>query len=162
MKDIYQILAELNIPYVKHEHPPLFTVEEADKYHDIIPGAHTKNLFLRNKKGDVHYLVVVESQKRVDLGELRKTFDESKLSFASPEKLNEYLGLTPGSVSAFGLINDESKTVRVVVDNDLMGAEKIGFHPNINTATLTISTNDFRKFLEWTGNDVAYQNIPQR
>lgn len=97
--------------------------------------------------------------KRLDLKSLAVFLNESKLSFASPEKMMEYLGITPGSVSAFGLINDVDKVVRVIVDEDLLKFDKQGYHPNINTATLIISTKDFKKFLNWTGNKVIYKSL---
>jgi len=162
MKNILQILKNLGITYTEHKHPAVFTVEEANKYYDTIPGTHTKNLFLRNKKGDKHYLVVIESSKRVDLGKLKQILGESKLSFASPERLKEHLNLTPGSVTPFGLIHDKDKKVQVIIDNDLWESEEINCHPNINTSTLTISSKDFRKFLEWTGNSVQSLDIPAR
>ncbi len=159
MQDIYQVLNQLNIPYGKHDHPPVFTVEEAQKYDRGIDAGKNKNLFLRNKKGDKHYLVVIDSTKRLDLKELSSRLDESKISFASPERLLEYLGLTPGSVSPFGLINDKNKSVNVIIDNDLMKNKKLAFHPNINTSTLVISTTDFQKFLAWTGNNLKFTNL---
>jgi Ala-tRNA(Pro) deacylase len=154
--DIYQILDELKIPFQKYEHPAVYTVAEAEKYDIQIDAGMTKNLFLRNKKGDKYFLVVMEGKKRADLKELGLMLDEPKLSFASPEKMSEYLGLTPGSVSPFGLINDSGKVVKVLVDKALMTYDRLGFHPNVNTATLAINTNDFKRFLEWTGNVVNY------
>jgi Ala-tRNA(Pro) deacylase len=156
MKTIYDILKELNIPYEKHDHPAVFTVEEAEKYDRDIPGGKSKNLFLRNKKGDIHYLVVAESTRKIDLKQLSSQLFAGNLSFASPERLLKYLDLTPGSVSPFGLINDTSKSVKVVIDNGLLKHEKVGFHPNVNTSTLVIKSDDLKKFLEWTGNNVVY------
>lgn len=156
VKNIYEVLAELNIPYEKHEHPAVFTVEEAAQYERGFDAGETKNLFLRNKKGDVHYLIVAESTRKIDLKALAATLGESKLSFASPDRLMTYLGLTPGSVSPFGLINNTDKSVRVIVDQELIHHPKIGFHPNINTATLVIKSEDLKKFLDWTGNKVRY------
>lgn len=154
MKDIYKILEDLGIKYVKHDHPALFTCEQAEEYYAKIPGAHTKNLFLRNKKGDKYYLVVVESKKRADINKLRGDLGESKLGFGSPERLLNVLGLTPGSVTPFGLINDEQKQVaKVLIDKDLLDFEVVNFHPLINTATLGISAENFKKFLGWTGHD---------
>ncbi len=159
MNDIYQILHDLDISYEKYEHPAVFTVEDAEKYDRGINAGHSKNLFLRNKKGDQHYLVVVEASKRVDLKKLALLLNESKLSFASAERLMTYLGLTPGSVSPFGLINDTSKTVQVIVDNGLMQQTKQSYHPNRNTATLVIKREDFKKFLSWTKNPVMYKDL---
>jgi Ala-tRNA(Pro) deacylase len=158
MSDIYHILSTLNIHYEKYEHPPVFTVEEAEKY-DRGDAVHSKNLFLRNKKGNRHYLVVTAASKQINIKELETKLEEKNLSFASSERLLNYLGLTPGSVSPFGLINDMNKEVQVVVDQDLLRGDKQAFHPNINTATLVISTPDFKKFLECTGNKISYLEI---
>ena len=154
MKDIYETLNQLNIEYIKHDHPAVYTCEEAEKYYGNIKGGKSKNLFLRNKKGDKHYLLVMEAEKRVDLKGLGMKLNESKLSFASEERLMKYLGLTKGAVSPFGLINDEGKVVTVVVDNDLMKHDYLHYHPNVNTATLELSREDFKKFLEEMGNKI--------
>lgn len=159
MSDIYKILKQLKIDYEKYDHPAVFTVEEAEKYDRGIDGGKTKNLFLRNKKGDKHYLLIVESNKMTDLKKLAFLVKEKKLSFASPERLKETLGLIPGSVSPFGLINNTDKSVEVIVDNGLLKYEKLGFHPNINTATIVIKTDDFKRFLNWVGNNVIYMDL---
>ena len=160
MSDIYEVLAELGIPFQKHEHPPVFTVEEADDHTGDLPGARTKNLFLRNKKGDRHYLVTLESRKPVDLKALRKMLGESSLSFASPERLREHLGLTPGAVSPFGIVNDRERKVVVVIDGELWREELLNYHPNDNRATLTLSRADFQRFLEHCGNEVRILELP--
>lgn len=159
MNDIYNVLNKLGILYEKHEHPAVFTVADAVKYYVKIDGAHNKSIFLRNKKADKYYLILTLDSKRVNLKELQIFLTESKLSFASPEKLMEYLGLTPGSVSPFGLINDKNKIVEVIVDEELLKFDKQGFHPNINTVTLIITTEDLKKFLEWTKNKVIYRRL---
>ncbi|MFQ6069445.1 MAG: prolyl-tRNA synthetase associated domain-containing protein [Candidatus Aminicenantales bacterium] len=151
---VYEVLEKLGISYTRLDHPPVFTVEEAEKHWEGIEGAHCKNLFLRNKKGNRHYLVVVESSKRVDLRELNKKLGEDRLSFASPERLMRYLGLEPGAVSPFGLINDKEKEVLVIVDLDLKSAGRVNFHPNVNTATVGINYSDFEKFLSWCGHRI--------
>lgn len=158
MKNIYLVLDELKITYKKYEHPAVFTVEEARK-HDTGSGSYNKSIFLRNKKGDNFYLVLTLGSKRIDLKSLAVFLNETKLSFASPEKMMKYLGLTPGSVSPFGLINDVDKVVNVIVDEELLKFEKQGYHPNINTATLIISTEDLKKFLNWTGNKVTNRSL---
>lgn len=158
MKDIYSVLDKLGIVYKKYEHPAVFTVEEAKK-HDTGNSSHNKSIFLRNKKGDNFYLVLTLGSKRIDLKSLAIFLNETKLSFASPEKMMKYLGLTPGSVSPFGLINDVDKVVQVIVDEELLKFEKQGYHPNINTATLIISTEDLKKFLNWTGNKVTNRSL---
>ena len=152
-------LDALGIAYTRHDHPPVATVEEAIRHWADIPATHCKNLFLRNQKGDRHYLVIVEHAKRVDLRRLAEQIGDGKLSFASPERLKTYLGLTPGSVSPFGLINDSSRAVRVVIDRDLKAATRLSFHPNINTVTLTIAGADFTRFLEACGNIAQYVSV---
>ena len=113
-------LDALGITHDRHA-SAVFTAEDASHW-DPIPGTQCKNLFLRNKKGDRHYLVVVEIGKRVDLKDLVKIVDDDRLSFGSPERLMAKLGLTPGSVSPFGLIHDSDASVRVLIDQDLRGA----------------------------------------
>ena len=149
---VLEVLDSLQIPYDIHHHPPVYTVEQAEEHWDAVKGTHCKNLFVRNKKGNRHYLVILESRKRADLRELNSQLGEDRLSFASPERLKRFLGLEPGAVSPFGLINDAEKVVRVVLDKDLKEAEWVSFHPNVNTATVTITSVDFVKYLEWRGN----------
>jgi len=153
---VLEILDGLGVGYTRREHPPVFTVEQAEKHWTDIQGAHCKNLFLRNKKGNRHYLVILLSRKQADLRELNGKLNEDRLSFASPERLQKYLGLEPGSVSPFGLINDSRKEVIVVIDQDLRQEERVNFHPNVNTSTIGISTADFERFLAWSGQTVRY------
>ena len=153
---VYDVLAELGIAFERHEHPPVFTVEEANRHWAGIDAAHCKNLFLRNKKGTTHYLVILEHLKDADLKRLVVRLGDDRLSFASPERLTAHLGLSPGSVSPFGLINDRTHQVRVVIDADLRAAERIAFHPNVNTATIVVSWTDFERFLAWCGNSVRF------
>jgi Ala-tRNA(Pro) deacylase len=140
-------LTSLGIAYERFEHPPVPTVEEAEKHWAGIDAAHCKNLFLRNQKGNRHYLVIIGFRKRADLRRVADQIGDGKLSFASPERLMTYLGVTPGSVSPAGLINDREHHVRVFLDRDLKAAERISFHPNVNTATLTVAVSDFQRFL---------------
>lgn len=159
MKTIYDVLSELHISYEKHRHPAVFTVEEAEQYDKDFNAGKSKNLFLRNKKENTHYLLVAESTRKIDLKNLSSILNESKLSFASPERLLTHLGLTPGSVSPFGLINNADKSIRVLIDKGLLAHQNVGFHPNINTATLVITTEDFKKFLTSTGNKITYLDL---
>ena len=156
---VYARLAELGIAYTRHEHPPVATVEEAARHWADIDATHCKNLFLRNQKGNRHYLVVIVHSKKADLRAVADQIGDGKLSFASPERLMSHLGLTPGSVSPFGLINDRARTVRVVLDRDLKAATRVSFHPNINTATVTIGAGDFDRFLAACGNTVQYVTV---
>lgn len=153
---VYAFLDALGISYTKYDHPPVYTVEEAEQHWENITGAHCKNLFLRNKKGKNHYLVVVESTKKVDLKSITKQIGEDRLSFASPERMMRYLGLEPGAVSPFGLINDRERAVSVIIDRDLKEASHVNFHPNVNTATVGITFGDFQKFLSHCGNPIRY------
>ncbi len=153
---VYKVLKELSISYTRHEHPPVFTVEEAEKHWTKVTGAHCKNLFLRNKKGNRHYLVILEASKAADLRALNIILGEDRLSFASLERLMRYLGLEAGAVSPFGLIHDRDNHVQVVIDEDLREAEALNFHPNVNTATIGLSFKDFEKFLTWSGNPFRY------
>jgi Ala-tRNA(Pro) deacylase len=147
-------LNELGIGFERYEHPPVATVEQAVQHWAGIDAAHCKNLFLRNQKGDRHYLLILEHSKKADLRAVANQIGDGKLSFGSPERLMTHLGLTPGSVSPFGLIHDRTHSVRVVLDRDLQRAERLSFHPNINTATLVVSQDDFRRFLAACGNPV--------
>jgi Ala-tRNA(Pro) deacylase len=156
---VYAALDALGLRYDRHEHPAVFTAEDAAKYWDPIPGVQCKNLFLRNKKGDRHYLVVVEISKRVDLKDLVKIVGDDRLSFGSPERLMAELGLTPGSVSPFGLIHDDDGSVRVLIDHDLRGAERLIFHPNINTASVVVSWADLERFLATRRNSVRIVSL---
>jgi Ala-tRNA(Pro) deacylase len=154
MSDIYNVLDELGIEYEKHEHEAVFTVEEADRHRGRLTGGQTKNLFLRNKKGNRHYLLVAEAHKKVDLKRVRERIGERGLSFASPKRLKDHLDLEPGSVSPFGIIHDRDQKVVVLIDQDVLRHESLAFHPNVNTATIIIRTEDFRRFLEHCGNEV--------
>ncbi len=153
---VFEVLERLSITYVRHQHPPVFTVEQAEQHWKNITGAHCKNLFLRNKKGNRHYLVILEASKQADLRTLAQKLGEDRLSFASPERLMRFLGLEAGSVSPFGLINDSQKQVKVIVDSGLKEADLVNFHPNINTETVGITYSDFEKFLSWIGHNVRY------
>ena len=153
---VYAQLRALGIAYERHEHPPAATVEDLAPYWAGIDATHCKNLFLRNQKGSRHYLVVLKHTKKADLRAVANQIGDGKLSFASPERLMTHLGLTPGSVSPFGLINDRNRHVRVVLDRDLKEVSRVSFHPNINTVTYTIAYSDFQRFLEACGNVVQY------
>jgi Ala-tRNA(Pro) deacylase len=157
---VYAALDALGISYERHEHPAVFTAADASQFWDPIPGVQCKNLFLRNKKGDRHYLVVVEIGKRVDLKDLVRTVADDRLSFGSAERLMAELGLTPGSVSPFGLINDADGSVRVLIDQDLKGADRLIFHPNINTASVVVSWGDLERFLRTRANRVNVISLP--
>ena len=152
-------LEQLGIPFARYEHPPIATGDEGLEHWEGIDAVHCKNLFLRNQKGTRHYLVILPVTKRADLRAVAEQIGDGKLSFASPERLMAHLGLTPGSVSPFGLINDRAHAVRVVLDRDLKSAARLSFHPNINTVTFTVAAADFARFLEACGNSVQHVTV---
>jgi Ala-tRNA(Pro) deacylase len=143
---LYNFLATHNITYSYYEHPPLFTVEDSEKYGIEIPWAHTKNLFLTDKKW-WYYLFSVEWSKRVALNQFRKQLWVKELSFWSPEDLSIYLGLTPWSVSIMGLLTWKDR-VQFYIDEDLRAAEYIWVHPNRNDATIVLAHAELARFLE--------------
>jgi Ala-tRNA(Pro) deacylase len=153
---VYDALDALAIAYTRHEHPPVVTVDEAERHWRDIDATHCKNLFLRNKKGTAHYLVVVERSRGVDIKQLTTQLGEDRLSFASPERLATHLGLTAGAVSPFGILNDRDRAVTIVLDEELRAADRVGFHPNVNTATITLAFADFERFLASQGNRIRY------
>ena len=145
---VYNTLNDLSIPFDTYHHAPVFTVEEMQQALPDLDAQGCKNLFLRDQKGKTQFLVVMPDDKPFDM----KTFAEGqglgKLSFASEKRLLKYLDLTPGSVSPFGLINDTDIHVQVYVDADLERVEKVSFHPNDNTASIVLSSNDFKRFMD--------------
>lgn len=149
---VYAALDALGISYERFEHPPVFTAADAAEHWSAIPALPCKNLFLRNKKGNHHYLVIAPIERRVDLRQLAHTLDDDRLSFGSPDRLMARLGVSPGSVSPFALANDRDHAVVVIVDEALRGAPGLIFHPNINTASVVVSWADLERFLRSRGN----------
>jgi len=158
-KKLYEILDELKIKFKYHEHPPVPTINDARKYWKDIEATHCKNIFFRNHKGNKHYLVILNSEQQLDIHDLEKRLKQGKLSFASARRLTKYLGVEQGSVSPFGLINDEQNEVYLFIDNNLQKAQTISFHPNINTASLVIDYKDFIRFLDWSGNSYEFLKL---
>jgi Ala-tRNA(Pro) deacylase len=158
---VHDRLRALDIAFERHEHPPVATVEEAEAHWANLDAMHFKNLFVRNQKATRHYLLIIGHLKRADLRTIAGQLGDGKLSFASPERLTTYLGTTPGAVSPFGLINDRAHIVHVVLDRDLESADRVSFHPNVNTATLTLRRADFERFLADCGNPVHYVTVPR-
>ena len=116
---VYEALDALGIEYERFEHPAVFNSEDADVHWGPLGGTPVKNLFLRNKKGDRHYLVILGIDKRADLKQLVKIIGDDRFSFGSPERLMDKMGLTPGSVSPFGLLHASSGDIQVIIDDDL-------------------------------------------
>jgi Ala-tRNA(Pro) deacylase len=157
--ELYKILDELGIRFDYYEHPPAPTIELARIYWKDIAAIHCKNLFFRNHKGNRHYLVIIEHEHDLVVHDLEKRLKQGKLSFASPERMYKYLGLWPGSVTPFGLVNDHDHHVHLFIDHNLRNSKKISFHPCVNTASLVISFPDFEKFLTFTGNTFEYLEL---
>ena len=160
MADIYEFLDSIDVSYKRFDHPAVFTVSEAKRLSPEMGGASTKNLFLRDKKGSRHFLVVIPQDKQVDLKELSSILEATRLSFASPDRLKKYLGIDPGSVSLLALLNDPEKEVEVFVDNQLWDAETILCHPLVNTSTLAVTRNGIKQFLEQTGHTLSLVEVP--
>jgi Ala-tRNA(Pro) deacylase len=153
---VLQLFNELDITYELYEHPPVPTVEDALPYWDKIDATHCKNLFFRNHKGNRHYLVILKHNRKLNIRDLEQRLKQGKISFASPQRMERYLGLSGGSVSVFGLINDEENHVHLFLDDGLRSADRISFHPNENNATVVISDQSFIKFLEWSKNSYEF------
>jgi Ala-tRNA(Pro) deacylase len=143
-------LAELGIASRTVSHPPVFTVEQAKALRGELPGSHVKNLFLRNKKG-VMWLIVAEEDRKIDLKALGERLGAGKVSFGSAERLMQYLGVLPGSVTPLGLINDKKAEVQVVIDKALMAHDPINVHPLTNERTTAIAAKDLLAFIEACG-----------
>jgi len=155
-RPVLDTLKELGIPYIRIEHPPVVTVEEAEERWKGLSGAHCKNLFLRNQRGNRHYLVVAEGSHRIDLRELARKIGEDRLSFGSPARLRKILGVEPGAVSPFGLVHDEARRVSVLIEKTLRDSRDVIFHPNVNTASLSLAFADLERFLASRGNTIDY------
>jgi len=157
-----QLFAALDALGIKHKtvkHPPLFTVEQSRALRGQIPGGHTKNLFLRDKKNAL-YLVVAEEDAEIDLKGLHRRLGASgRFSFGSSDLLREVWGVTPGAVTPFGAINDTEGRVTVVLDAAMMEHETLNYHPLDNTMTTSIARDDLIKFLEWTGHPPRIERV---
>lgn len=156
---LYDLLKQLGIEFDYYEHPPVPTVEEAKKYWIDVDATHCKNLFFRNHKGSKHYLVVLEYTQQMDIRSIEQLLKQGKLSFASPERMMKYLGVTPGSVTPLSLMNDTEKHVKLFLDENLKHSTRISFHPCINTASLVLKYDDFIRFIEYCGNEYEFLQV---
>ena len=157
-RDLFARLQKLGIEVTTTRHPPVFTVTEAKALRGQLPGAHTKNLFLKDKK-QVLWLVVALEDRTIDLKALRHRIGAAPLSFASADALRARMGVEPGSVTPFALINDVGAVVRVVLDAEMMRAEILNFHPLINTATTAITASGLRAFIRSCGHEPAIVDL---
>ena len=161
-EELFAFLQKLGIEVRTVSHPPLFTVADSQALRGEIPGGHTKNLFLKDKK-DNFFLVTVEEEAEVDLKQIHHVIGAaSRVSFGKPEALMEHLGVIPGAVTAFGLINDEKGAVKFVIDDALMEHETINAHPLTNEATTSIAASDMLRFARATGHGPAILKVSAR
>lgn len=149
---VLERLNTLGIPYELAEHPAVFTIDEMERLGVPLDGEVVKNLFLRDAKKRRFFLVAVQKDKQVDLRRLGELLGAGRLSFASAELLEQFLGLHQGEVTPMGVLNDRDAKVEVVFDQDLEGHPRLGVHPNENTATLWMSYEDIRRVVEGNGN----------
>ena len=162
MPDLFATLAELNIPFERHDHAAVFTCEEA---YAAMPGheaVQTKNIFLRDKRGRRHLLLVTTCEKSVDVKKFADAADADHLSFASPERMMKYLGVEPGSVTVLGLVNDIGNGVELYVDRDVWNTPRWRCHPLVNTATLVVARTDLERFFAHTGHRPTVLDIAVR
>lgn len=159
--DLFAFLDGLGIAHPTVEHPPLFTVEESQGLRGKIPGGHTKNLFLKDKKTTL-FLVVALEDARIALNNLHRQLEATgRFSFGSPEQMLEFLGVTPGSVTPFAAINDKQHKVSVVLDEAMMRHDVLNYHPLTNTMTTTIRRDDLLKFLRATGHEPRIEPVSE-
>ena len=160
MTDIYKFLDDHQIEYERHDHPPVYTVEDVIRLVPPLEAAQTKSLFLRDAKGSRHFLVIVNGEKRVNLKALPDLLNSSRLRFGSPDRLKKHLGVDPGSVSLFAVVNDTGKAVELIIDSALWKSDAFQFHPLINTSTLVISRGNIKRFLDKTGHSAQILDVP--
>jgi YbaK/prolyl-tRNA synthetase-associated domain protein len=153
-------LQELGITYDVVEHPPAFTTEQADSYIEGLEGVRTKTMFLTNKKKTQYYLLIMDDQKPLDMDDFKEQVGANRIRMASTESLAERMQLPAGTVSPFGLLNNEEKDILVYFDQDIVSEEIMTFHPNTNEKTIFIKTQDLFRFLESIGFNYEILNLP--
>ncbi|PWB63647.1 MAG: DNA-binding protein [Bradyrhizobiaceae bacterium] len=156
--ELFAFLDRLDIPHTTAAHPPLFTVEQSQALRGTIPGGHTKNLFLKDKK-DTVFLVVLREDARVDLKTLHHRLGAGRFSFGSADLLRALLGVEPGAVTPFGVINDTERRVTVVLDAAMMEEAILNYHPLVNTMTTSIGRDDLVRFLAATGHPPRIERV---
>jgi Ala-tRNA(Pro) deacylase len=157
-QQLFARLDALGLAYRTVEHEPVFTVEQAKQHRGVLPGHHIKNLFLRNKKEEM-WLVVALEDRAIDLRKLGERLGAGRLSFGSPERLRRHLGVEPGSVTPFSVINDTGRVVRLVLDTGLQADGPINAHPLVNTMTTAIALADLLRFFQETGHGPRWLDL---
>lgn len=160
-QQLIDYLSSLGIAHRVVKHPPLFTVEDSKALRGDLPGHHIKNLFLRDKR-ETMFLVVAQEDRRVDLKALAPAIGAGKLSFGSAERLMSYLGVLPGAVTPFAVINDREKRVGVFLDRSILSGGKVHCHPLVNDMTVALEPEDLLRFLRATGHEPRLIDIPER
>lgn len=158
-EEVYLKLKELNIEYLKIDHIPIYTIDEANNLDIENKEYIAKNLFLRDDKKRKYYLLVVKSNKKIDLNDLKNKINSRRLSFASEIDLEKYLKLKKGSVTPLGVLNDVERKVKIIIDEDILKEEIVGVHPNDNDATVFMKTKDLIRIIELNGNLVEYAKV---
>jgi len=156
---VFEMLNALNIEYQLVKHPAVFTADEGLNLKISQYGDMCKNLFLNDAKGKRHFLLVLYKDKKADLKSIQKQLGCTRLSFASEERLFKYLHLRKGTVTPLGIINDPDAFVELVLDKDLAGKNKLGFHPNDNTATVWISFDALKNVIDKNGNTIHFITV---
>ncbi len=156
IKKVLEYLDAGGFVYDCYGHPEAATIAVAKEFWRKDGSKHCKNLFFRNHKGNRHYLVVLDCERDLDIHDLEQRLHQGKLSFASPARMDKYLGISPGSVSPFGLINDKENHVHLFLDENLQNYDSLSFHPNDNRATVVISKAEFARYLQEVGNTFEY------
>ncbi len=156
---ILKQLMELNVQYQIIKHPPVYTIEDVTQISNLDFDKIIKNLFVRDDKKENYYLLLIKNNKRINLNKLRKEINSRRLTFANAEELDHYLGLKAGAVSPLGILNDQERKVKVLIDQDLKTMDLVGIHPNINTATLLLPLPDLIRVIENHGNLVKFVAI---
>ena len=148
---VKEYLNSIGIEFKIVEHEPAYTTEEADKYIEGHDGVRTKTMFICNKKKTNYYMIIMDDSKRLDINKFKEIVSEKQMKMASEEALKEKLGIEPGMVSPFGLLNNDEKDVKIYMDKEIITEEIMTFHPNDDTKTLFITTKDLFKYFENIG-----------
>jgi len=159
-QDLFAFLDRLGIEHTTVSHPPLFTVEQSRELRGSIPGGHTKNLFLKDSR-DTAFLVVALEDAAINLKTLHHRLEAGRFSFGSAALMRELIGIEPGSVTPFAVINDTSCRVTVVLDDVMMEQPRLNYHPLVNTMTTTIARDDMVRFLTATGHEPRILKVSQ-
>lgn len=147
--EVYKLLDKLHIEYTRIKHPPLFTAEDNKKYNINFDAKVCKNLFIRNNNKSQYYVLALPLEKRANLKSLQSALGETRLSFGEENILEEKLGIKSGAVSIFNIINLKNNDIIFILDNDMLKYKKVGFHPNVNTATVTFNPQNLNKIFEY-------------